>query len=176
MRELRTALGEDGLSEVTTYIQSGNVVFEAPETPLEALAERIDQVIDQRFGLSVDTVVVDEAALYQVLEKNPFSHEQNPKLVHVIFSRSFIDRAIGDELDTVKARKGAGEAFVIDGRVLYLHTPEGFGASEVAKFLLRQAAGRMFSGTSRNLLTVAKLTEMCGAPRSAPEEAQRARR
>jgi uncharacterized protein (DUF1697 family) len=45
------------------------------------------------------------------------------------------------------------------GRTLYLHTPDGFGTSELAKSVTRvtTAAG----GTARNLATTAKLLSPC---------------
>ena len=49
----------------------------------------------------------------------------------------------------------------IVGRTLYLHTPDGFGRSELAKVLSRP--GGPAEGTARNWATVTKLVALCGA-------------
>jgi uncharacterized protein (DUF1697 family) len=62
------------------------------------------------------------------------------------------------------ARKGSRDTARYVGRALFLHTPDGFGRSELATLLTR--AGRPMSaqgaGTARNAATVRKLLDMCG--------------
>ena len=51
------------------------------------------------------------------------------------------------------------------GRAIFLHTPDGFGRSELAK-LLGRAGGPMSArgaGTARNWATVTKLLALCDA-------------
>ena len=63
------------------------------------------------------------------------------------------------------AQKGSRDAAQYAGRALFLHTPDGFGRSELATLLTR--AGRPMSaqgaGTARNAATVRKLLDMCGS-------------
>jgi len=58
------------------------------------------------------------------------------------------------------AKVGRDEALIV-GRTLYLHTPDGFGRSELAKVLSRP--GGAAEGTARNWATVTKLLAMCEA-------------
>jgi uncharacterized protein (DUF1697 family) len=48
------------------------------------------------------------------------------------------------------------------GRTLFLHTPEGYGRSELAARLNRASSGAA-AGTARNWATVTKLFTLCGA-------------
>ena len=100
---------------------------------------------------------------YYALPNNPYPDEPDPKRVHAIFlagptgaARKWLDQArakLGDKL-------GRDEAEIV-GRVLYLHTPDGFGRSELAKVLSRP--GGDAEGTARNWATVTKLLAMCEA-------------
>ena len=60
MPELRAALGADGFRDVTTYVQSGNVVLSSRASP-ERVAKRVNAVIKQRLGLDI-VVLVRSAA------------------------------------------------------------------------------------------------------------------
>jgi uncharacterized protein (DUF1697 family) len=53
MAELRSVLSSTGLEDVTTYIQSGNVVFRSPTTGTPELATRIEGAIHDAFAIGV---------------------------------------------------------------------------------------------------------------------------
>ena len=59
---------------------------------------------------------------------------------------------------------GAGvpaEALRIVGTTLFVHTPDGFGRSELALYLLGRSASPTAAGTARNWSTVTKLLALC---------------
>ena len=60
--------------------------------------------------------------------------------------------------------KGARDELAIIGRTLYLHTPDGFGNSELAAAVLRILASPRagVTGTARNWATTLKLLDLCG--------------
>ncbi len=68
------------------------------------------------------------------------------------------------------AKKGSRDTAQYAGRALFLHTPDGFGRSELATLLTR--AGRPMSaqaaGTARNAATVRKLLDMCESQTEPP--------
>ena len=51
----------------------------------------------------------------------------------------------------------------VAGDILYVHTPDGFGRSELALFLLGRSASPVATGTARNWATVTKLLALCDA-------------
>jgi uncharacterized protein (DUF1697 family) len=57
----------------------------------------------------------------------------------------------------VLAAKGGRDSLNVIGRTMYLHTPDGFGTSELAKALMRLPS----SGTARNWSTTNKLLALC---------------
>jgi uncharacterized protein (DUF1697 family) len=57
MAELQLCLSATGLSDVQTYIQSGNIIFRSTITDKAALAEHLEKAIKQTFGLGVAIAV-----------------------------------------------------------------------------------------------------------------------
>jgi uncharacterized protein (DUF1697 family) len=71
MSELADALGESGLQDVRTYIQSGNIIFRSAQTSADKLAAHISDVILQTFALPVATAVFSSADWQQVVAEAP---------------------------------------------------------------------------------------------------------
>ena len=60
-----------------------------------------------------------------------------------------------------RSSKGSRDEAAIVGQVLYLHTPDGFGRSELAAELSKGGKRNAAEGTARNWATVTKLLAMC---------------
>jgi len=158
LREIAASLGHTG---VATYIQSGNLVFTSQEAGTDALADALQQEIASRLAVKPAVVVLSAAELGQAIAANPFPDEPNPKMVHAVFRRG--DYTAGDLAAIESAKQRAGDKLgrdeaVVAGRTLYLHTPDGFGRSELAAQLSRPIG--QVSGTARNWATVTKLMGM----------------
>src|SRR6516162_3649305 len=82
LREVVAALGHTG---VTTYIQSGNVLFSTADADTAKLASELESAIAGRFGIRSSVVVLTRDELAEVLSGNPYAGEPNLKLVHVVF-------------------------------------------------------------------------------------------
>src|SRR5579863_6045270 len=82
LREVVTSLGHAG---VTTYIQSGNVLFTTAEADTAKLAAGLEAAITGSFGVKSSVVVLSRDELAQILDRNPYQDEPNPKFVHVVF-------------------------------------------------------------------------------------------
>jgi uncharacterized protein (DUF1697 family) len=69
------------------------------------------------------------------------------------------------DVKSIEALKARTERFALKGRIFYLHTPDGFGASKLA-----QRAERLLGvqATARNWRTVTTLLEMVKTPSLAP--------
>jgi uncharacterized protein (DUF1697 family) len=63
MALLRDALTEAGLQDVSTYIQSGNVLFSSPLRSVVKVESLIEQAIAGNFGFAADTMVRTRAEL-----------------------------------------------------------------------------------------------------------------
>ena len=70
MPELKQAFEEAGFTEVITYLNSGNVVFEA-ESAEEVLRTKVEQLIFQRFSLNIPVYVIEITCLQKILAAAP---------------------------------------------------------------------------------------------------------
>jgi uncharacterized protein (DUF1697 family) len=161
LREVVTSLGH---TDVTTYIQSGNVLLSARETDTSVLAAGLEQAIAGAFAIRPRVVVLSRDELAQALRDNPYPDEPNPRYVHAVF---FSEQPGPPVLDSIAAAQkqaadmGSHDELTVVGRTLFLHTPDGYGRSELATRLNR-ASGGAAAGTARNWATVTKLFAMCG--------------
>jgi uncharacterized protein (DUF1697 family) len=167
MSDLRAVMTGLGHTDVVTYIQSGNVVFTSSETDTEALATALEEAIAGSLGVRPAVVVLSRGDLARAARDNPYPDEPNPKLVHAIFFRGQVPAAAGEAIEAGQRRaaeRGSGQdsARIVGGTV-FLHTPGGFGRSELALFLLGRSASPLAAGTARNWSTVTKLLDLCSA-------------
>ena len=165
LREVVTSLGHTGVS---TYIQSGNVLFSTAEDDTAKLASALESAIEDRFGIWSSVVVLSRDELARVLAANPYPDEPNPRMVHVVFlngspPRDLLDRITAAE--SAAAAKGSRDTVQLAGQALFLHTPDGFGTSELAQNVLKILAPPKKSkpglaATARNWATATKLLSL----------------
>ena len=163
MPELRQVVTSLGHTDVATYIQSGNVVFAAKPTDTAALSTDLEQAITKSLGVKPRVVVLSREELAKVVDANPYQDEPDPRKVHVIFlgdnPGAEAKKAVASA-ERHAAHKGGNDTAQVVGRAIFLHTPEGFGRSELAALLAR-GQGPSAMGTARNWATVTKLLAMC---------------
>jgi uncharacterized protein (DUF1697 family) len=167
MAELREVVTSLGHTEVTTYIQSGNVLFSTTESDTGQLASALEAAITGAFGLTASVVVLSRDELAQILDRNPYPQERNPKLVHVVFLDAELPPDLLDRIkaaESAAAAKGSRDTITAIGPALFVHTPDGFGTSELAQVLFRiiGAPGQKgIAATARNWATATKLLSLC---------------
>src|SRR4051812_43040225 len=81
MADLRAAFEEDGHREVSTYIQSGNVLF-ASDRPSRDLEDEIETMLERRFGVPLVVVVRSHLQLRKVIEQAPDGFGRTPGTYH----------------------------------------------------------------------------------------------
>jgi uncharacterized protein (DUF1697 family) len=166
MADLRAIMTSLGYTDVATYIQSGNVVFSTDQTDRAALAAAIEKAIAQQLDVAPRVVVLSADDLAQVVQDNPHPDEPDPRMVHAVFLDAEPTPEMLDvvaEAQDKAAAKGGRDTATFVGRTLFLHTPDGYGRSELA-VLLGRSRGPLSprgAGTARNWATVSKLLEMC---------------
>lgn len=166
MKELAALLEEEGLQDVRTYIQSGNVVLRADETEAQVLGERIADAIEREHGFrpSVHALTVEE--LQQAMATNPYAEgESNPKTLHLFFLAA---PPPNPDFERMEAAKAPSEQFHLKERVFYFYAPDGIGRSKLAGKIERLLG---VGATARNWRTVQKLQEM--VERSARSESEK---
>ena len=154
MKELKLVLEKDGCIDVQTYIQSGNVIFRSPMSDAARLANRLTAAVSRSHGFEPRVVVLTRGELERAAAGNPFPEAgENPKSLHLFF---LTGRPKRPDLKSFEALR-LTERFELKGRIFYLHTPDGFGTSKLAKRAERLLG---VEATARNWRTVTTLLEM----------------
>ena len=150
MDRLRGVLTDLGYDDVDTYIQSGNVAFDAPSRPDPG---HLSALLGRELGCLVPAVVLARSELVEVLERNPFgSLETDPKLLHVLF---FSHEPDADDVARLDHRRYAPDRFEITGRAAYVHFPNGSARSKLTIDVFER--GLDVTATGRNLRTALRL-------------------
>ena len=104
-----------------------------------------------------------------MLAANPYPDEPNPRMVHVVFLNAEPPQDLLDRIsaaESAAAAKGSRDTVQAAGQALFLHTPDGFGTSELAqnvfKIIARQRRKKHgLAATARNWATATKLLSLC---------------
>jgi uncharacterized protein (DUF1697 family) len=153
MADLRSVCAELGYRGVATYVQSGNVVFAADDSP-DGVAETLEAALGERFGFAIPVILRDRAAFARVAAHHPFEdRESDPARLHVFF--------LAGEPDPGKVAGWHPERFApdevrISGGEVYAYLPNGMGRSKLTVELGTPA-------TARNWRTVQALLHLLDA-------------
>ena len=160
MAELRSLFEGLGHEHVATYVQSGNVVFDSAAGQ-SAIVSAIEQAIAAQFGFAVPVVVRSRSELAAVATRHPLAgDEPDEAKLHVFFLADAPPAAIPG----LDPSRYAPDEFVLDGRELYVHYPNGQGRSKLTVARVERAFET--TATARNWRTIARLLELAdGAER-----------
>ena len=153
MADLRKAFETAGYEEVSTYIQSGNVLFES-ETPRSVLETTIEAMLERRFGFPIVVVVRSHLQLRGVVEKAPHGFGNLPDRYHsdVIFLKSPLSGR--QAMRVVGLRDGVDQAWPGTGVLYFARLSERRAQSRMSSIVGTPEYRRM---TIRNWTTTKRL-------------------
>jgi len=156
MSELKSCVEALGLDNVSTYIASGNVLFESAERDVAKLEKRIERAIEKRFDLPVRVVTLDRAAYARIVKAIPKSWVSDAGLrANVAFVRRGTDaRTVVGELTPDPAVE---EVKATAGAILWATRRDALDRSVMRKLIGGAAYKEL---TVRNLNTTLKLQEL----------------
>jgi uncharacterized protein (DUF1697 family) len=155
MKELAKMFADAACTDVRTYIQSGNVIFNKPGSAA-GIADRIAASIEKRFGFRVPVILRTAEELRKTIRDNPFlAAGVDAKALHVYFLAEAPNARAIAGLDPARS---AGDAFQVRGQEIYLHLPNGMGRSKLTNAYFDSKLST--TCTARNWATVLRLSEM----------------
>ncbi|MGM0883135.1 MAG: DUF1697 domain-containing protein [Bacillota bacterium] len=161
MEHLRAVFEEMQFEQVRTYIQSGNVVFEAEEQDTSLLEKKIEQKIEQVYSFQVPVIVRTSRELELVVEQTPFDTTElsaNEKIYVSFLSQEPSAEAV----QIIETFKSDIDDFHVHGREVYILIRAGYGESLFSNNFLEKKL--KVSATTRNWATVNKLISMAALP------------
>jgi uncharacterized protein (DUF1697 family) len=155
MKDLAQMFSDAGCANVHTYIQSGNVVFEAPAGATK-IAEGITTKIEKRYGFRIPVILRTSQQLRKTIRENPFlAVGANEKALHVYF---LADAPSAGAIAGLDPSRSAPDVFHVRGQEIYLHLPNGMARTKLTNAYFDSKLST--TCTARNWATVLKLSEM----------------
>ena len=164
MKDLKALFEGLPAEEVTTYLQSGNVVFRSaaagPGEPpdADALAEDVGAQIAAQLGLKVAVLVRPAEEFTQVVAANPFlTADRDWSGLHLTFLAQPPDPARVAALEAAPVAAGP-DAFRLGEREVYLYCPGGYGRTKLNNAFFEKKLA--LAATTRNWRTVTTLADL----------------
>ena len=142
MADLREAFDADGYEAVSTYIQSGNVLFQS-DASRRSLEDDIEAMLERPFGVPLVTVVRSHAQLRNVVERAPDGFGSMPDTHHsdVIFLKAALSAQ--QAMRVVELRHGVDQAWPGTGVLYFERVIERRAQSRMSRIVSTQEYKRM---------------------------------
>jgi uncharacterized protein (DUF1697 family) len=154
MSALKACFENQGFTDVATYIQSGNVLFQAAEKDLERLTRGIERALSEQFNYASRVVVVSHDQLKDAVKRAPKGFGSNPAEYRydVLFLRAPLTAA--EAMKSITTKPGVDEAFAGKGVIYFSRLI----AKATSSYISRIVALPIYqSMTIRNWNTTTKL-------------------
>jgi uncharacterized protein (DUF1697 family) len=152
MSDLRALVEGLGYGDVSTLLNSGNVVFTPPASARKNSAGRIEEAITARLAISARVTVLTAAELDAVVAENPLGEvATDPSR---LFVTVLIDPANRKLLLPLGRQDWAPDVLAVGARVAYIWCPGGMLESRLVTAVNRLLGD---GATTRNWATVKKL-------------------
>ena len=157
MIDLKTSFEGLGFTNVTTYIQSGNIFFKSKSKSISKLEKNIHQIILNDFGFDVPVLIKTHDELVTILANNPFEkdEEYDPKLFYVVFLK---DTPLQENIDKLKTYDYSPEEYYLDKKIIYFYAANGAHKAKMNNNFFENKL--KVQATSRNWKTTHKLMEL----------------
>ena len=157
MAELREAFEDAGHTNVRTYINSGNVVFDGPAKVAE---DDIETMLEARFEIPLVVVLRSHRQFRAVVEKAPDGFGRKPDLHHsdVVFLKAPLTSR--QAMKVVELREGVDEAWPGTGVVYFQRVSSQRTKSKMSKVIGTPEYQLM---TIRSWSTTTKLMDLLDA-------------
>ena len=156
MQELRSVVAASGFENVKTYVNSGNVIFDARKDSNPAIAKRIHGALKENLGLDITVMVRSIDELKAVIKNNPFDGQfESHKDLHVFF----LEKPLSTEnLELLLGKSSEQELISVVGQTVYHLLRISIIDSVLGKGFLDKKL--KVPATARNWRTVQKVAEM----------------
>ena len=158
MAELKKMFEELSFTNVKTYIQSGNIIFDSEPQDDQVLQQLIYDAVLKTFSFTVPIIILESQELKAVQQQNPFLCVRNEDIsrLHV----TFLDAIPKQELVAQLKEKAQflPDEWMIDGKNIYLFCPDGYGKTKLNNNFFENKL--KVTATTRNWKTVNELVSM----------------
>jgi len=157
MNELISLYESLSFKNVTTYIQSGNVLFDSSADNLVSLAEKIEKEIKKEFLFEVPVIIRTKEELKHIIKTNPFLKREDidHSKLHITFLTKTVKKPIPPK---IMETKSAEDEFFTSNKEIYLFCPKGYGRTKYNNNFFERYLS--MNATTRNWNTIMAISRL----------------
>jgi uncharacterized protein (DUF1697 family) len=152
MADLRAAFENAGCSDVRTYIQSGNVLFQASGSGA-ALRRKLERAVERECGVKTAIAIRTWTELRRIAGSHPFGADTSGSAVTFL-----VEKPAAAAVRRLRELEVAPDEAKVVGKNVFIHYPNGVQGSRLTGALVEKTLG--VAGTNRGWRTVARLAEL----------------
>ena len=156
MAAIKEALVALGLSDVRTYINSGNVIFSTRASDAQRLTARVEKALEQHTDMAIKVLVMDHKTLKKMVDTIPrnWVDDKTMRTYVLLLWKELDDPGI---LDRLPIKPGVDELKYTPGAVIWRVDRENVGRSHMNKIVGTPLYKKI---TIRSANTMRKLNEL----------------
>lgn len=154
MQDLQQLFQGIGLTNVMTYIQSGNVVCTSNESNREQLRMTLEAAILEKYGFEVKILLKTPAELNDLLDQCPYKNEAVDKIYFTLLSLPPNEQ----QRRLLEAIQYPPERFQLVDDVLVVYCENGYGKTKLTNTLFESKL--KLAATTRNWNTLQALLQL----------------
>ncbi len=157
MDALKKSYADLGFTNILTYIQSGNVIFQFKKTEHLKIENMIKGKILNDYGFDVPVIVKDSKELNAVLINNPFLKQKDIDLtkLHLTILSQIPEQSY---INNLKEVNFPPDQFIVIKDIAYLFCPEGYGNTKLSNNFFESKL--KVTATTRNWMTINELEKL----------------
>ena len=159
MKTLKALLEGLGMSDVATYLNSGNAIFSSSLNALE-LTRLLEEELEREFGERIPTLVKTSAEMIAIAESIP-SEWANDEGEQTYVAYLFRDVDKPGLVSELPVKMEFLTIFYTPGAIVWNIKRENYNRSHITKIVGHSSYVRM---TTRNVNTARKLAALCAEP------------
>src|ERR1700719_3157990 len=166
MAAIKEALVGLGLSDVRTYINSGNVIFSTRASDVQRLTARVEKALEQHTGMAIKVLVMDHKTLKTMVDAIPrnWVDDKTMRTYVLLLWKDLDHRGIRDRLPS---KPGVDELRYTPGVVVWRVDREQVSRSEMKRIV---GTARYKKIPIRSANTMRKLNVLAATPNLMPAE------
>lgn len=157
MDTLKQAFSDLGFSNISTYIQSGNVVFRSKNENINELSNSISEKLAKTFQFEIPVILISNHELKKIITENPFilKDKFNTDSLYVTILKSTPANENINQL--MEDKKIEGKFYIVD-KAVYLFCPDGYSNCKLNNTFIERKL--KVTATSRNWKTLTELLKI----------------
>ena len=158
MTDLKQLFIDLNFNNITSYIQSGNVIFQHNGKNISKIENNIKEAIKQKFDYEIKVIVITKKHIQTVFASNPFLKNSNADITKLCVNFLNTPPILENIPEVEKLVSNIEDEFKIVEKHIFSHCPTGFARTKLTNNLFERKLKS--DATTRNWKTITKLVEL----------------